>query len=36
MVYGISVTYGLSGCYGGGRACLDAFCVGFAGGVGVR
>ena len=36
VVYGISVTYGLYGCYGGGRVCLDSFCVGFVCGVGVR
>ena len=29
MAYGVSVTYGLYGCYGGGRVCFDAFCVGF-------
>ena len=36
MSYGVSVPSGLYGCYGGGRACFDAFCVGFGVGVGLR
>ena len=35
-IYGVSVSSGLYGFYGGGRVCFDCFCVGFVAGVGVR